>query len=122
MACMQPGVAIAAVASHYRMNANLLLRWVASQEELDAAAQARESTIVPTAEFVVYVELDIYATTGCSPAASCRSASSSRDETDPFCPPQRAWRMRVSQGHPGKLPSQPVNHIAKSLPHRWVPA
>lgn len=51
-ACMQPGVSIAAVALHYRLNANLLRRWVAAQEELDAAEQARQSMIVPTAEFV----------------------------------------------------------------------
>lgn len=51
-ACMQPGVSIAAVALHYRLNANLLRRWVAASEELDAAEQARASMIVPTAEFV----------------------------------------------------------------------
>ena len=51
-ACMQPGVSIAAVALHYRLNANLLRRWVAAQEELHAAGQARESMIVPAAEFV----------------------------------------------------------------------
>jgi transposase len=37
-ACMQPDVSIAAVALHYRLNANLLRRWVARQEELDEAA------------------------------------------------------------------------------------
>ena len=51
-ACLQPGVSIAAVALHYRLNANLLRRWVAAQEELDAAEQARQSIMVPTAEFV----------------------------------------------------------------------
>jgi transposase len=51
-ACLQPGVSIAAVALHYRLNANLLRRWVAAQEELDAAEQARQSMIVPTAQFV----------------------------------------------------------------------
>jgi transposase-like protein len=49
-ACMQPGVSIAAVALHYRLNANLLRRWVAAQEEFDATA--RESMTVPCAEFV----------------------------------------------------------------------
>jgi transposase len=29
-ACMRPGVSIAAVALHYRLNANLLRRWVAA--------------------------------------------------------------------------------------------
>lgn len=51
-ACMQPGISIAAVALHYRLNANLLRRWVAAQEELDAAEQARQSMIVPKGEFV----------------------------------------------------------------------
>jgi transposase len=31
-ACMHPGVSIAAVALHYRLNANLLRRWVADHE------------------------------------------------------------------------------------------
>ncbi|MEX3935788.1 hypothetical protein AB4Y32_28975 [Paraburkholderia phymatum] len=30
---MQPNVSIAAVALHYQLNANLLRRWVAAQEE-----------------------------------------------------------------------------------------
>ncbi len=49
---MQPGVSIAAVALHHRLNANLLRRWVAEQEELDAAAEARELMAVPQAEFI----------------------------------------------------------------------
>ena len=51
-ACMQPGVSIAAVALHYRLNANLLRRWVADQEEQDMAAQARQAMTVSPAEFV----------------------------------------------------------------------
>ena len=51
-ACMQPGVSIAAVALHYRLNANLLRRWVADQEEQDMAAQARQTMMVSPAEFV----------------------------------------------------------------------
>jgi transposase len=50
--CMQPGVSIAAVALHYRLNANLLRRWVADQEEQDLAAQARLAMTAPPAEFV----------------------------------------------------------------------
>jgi transposase len=50
--CMQPGVSIAAVALHYRLNANLLRRWVADQEEQDLAAQARLAMTSPHAEFV----------------------------------------------------------------------
>jgi transposase len=41
-ACMQPGVSIAAVALHYRLNANLLRRWIADHETQgpDADTQA----------------------------------------------------------------------------------
>lgn len=51
-ACMQPGVSIAAVALHYRLNANLLRRWVAEQKAPDPAAQVRESMLVPATGFV----------------------------------------------------------------------
>jgi transposase-like protein len=50
-AAMQPNVSIAAVALHYQLNANLLRRWVAAQEEQDVAHEARQSMSVP-AEFV----------------------------------------------------------------------
>src|ERR1700688_3750718 len=51
-ACMQPGISIAAVALHYRLNANLLRRWVATQEELDEAAEVRKAMTVAPAQFV----------------------------------------------------------------------
>ena len=51
-AAMQPNVSIAAVALHYRLNANMLRSWVAAQEERDMAAQARESMSAGAAEFV----------------------------------------------------------------------
>ena len=51
-ACMQPGISIAAVALHYRLNANLLRRWVATQEELDADIEARKAMAVAPAPFV----------------------------------------------------------------------
>lgn len=51
-ACMQPGVSIAAVALHYRLNANMLRTWVSAHEERAAMAQARASMSVPTAGFV----------------------------------------------------------------------
>jgi transposase len=51
-ACMRPGISVAAVALHHRLNANLLRRWVAAQEELDAAVQARRTMTVSPAEFV----------------------------------------------------------------------
>lgn len=51
-ACMQPGISIAAVALHYRLNANLVRRWVALQEELDVTNQARQAMAVTPPEFV----------------------------------------------------------------------
>ena len=51
-AAMQPNVSIAAVALHYRLNANMLRSWVAAQEERDAAEVARKSMSAPGAEFV----------------------------------------------------------------------
>ncbi|WP_080407657.1 IS66-like element accessory protein TnpA [Burkholderia ubonensis] len=51
-AAMQPNVSIAAVALHYRLNANLLRRWVAAREEQDAASEARQSLSMPPAEFI----------------------------------------------------------------------
>lgn len=51
-AAMQPNVSIAAVALHYRLNANLLRSWVALQEELDAAEEARRLLPSPQADFV----------------------------------------------------------------------
>jgi transposase len=51
-ACMQPGISVAAIALHYRLNANLLRRWIVAQRELDAAVQARRTITVSPAEFV----------------------------------------------------------------------
>lgn len=51
-ACMRPGISIAAVALHHRLNANLLRRWVSDQEELAVADQARQAMTVSPAEFV----------------------------------------------------------------------
>ncbi|WP_230958967.1 transposase [Burkholderia stagnalis] len=51
-AAMQSNVSIAAVALHYRLNANMLRSWVAAQEERDSAELARKSMSVPSAEFV----------------------------------------------------------------------
>ena len=47
-AAMQPNVSIAAVALHYRLNANMLRSWVAAQEERDAAEAARKSMSAPS--------------------------------------------------------------------------
>ena len=51
-AAMQPNVSIAAVALHYRLNANLLRSWVAAQEERDAAEAARQELNISPPEFV----------------------------------------------------------------------
>ena len=53
-AYMQPGVSIAAVALHYRLNANLLRRWVAEHETQapDAITPANESMPIQPAGFV----------------------------------------------------------------------
>lgn len=51
-AAMQPNVSIAAVALHYRLNANLLRSWVAAREERDAAEAARQELNVSPQEFV----------------------------------------------------------------------
>ena len=50
--CMQPGISIAAVALHYRLNANLLRRWIVEHEGFEVAAQAREALGTPSCEFV----------------------------------------------------------------------
>jgi transposase len=51
-ASLQAGVSLAAVALHYRLNANLVRRWVIAHEESETAAQAREAMVLPSAEFV----------------------------------------------------------------------
>jgi transposase len=53
-ACMQQGVSIAAVALHYRLNANLLRRWVADHEpqEPDADTSAGKTMPMQPAGFV----------------------------------------------------------------------
>lgn len=51
-ASLQPGMSLAAVALHYRLNANLVRRRVIAHEEAEAAAQARKAMILPSAEFV----------------------------------------------------------------------
>ena len=52
--CMHPGVSIAAVALQYRLNANLLRRWVAEHQtrEADASAPAGKTMPIQPAEFV----------------------------------------------------------------------
>jgi transposase len=53
-ACMQQGVSIAAVALHYRLNANLLRRWVVAHEtqEPDTVTPASRLMPIQPAEFV----------------------------------------------------------------------
>ena len=49
-ACLQPGVSIAAIALHYRLNANMLRTWVAAHKR--AATEQGGASTVPMAEFV----------------------------------------------------------------------
>lgn len=51
-ACMQPGISVAAVALRHQLNANLLHRWVATQEEQNKAAPAREAMPIAPPPFV----------------------------------------------------------------------
>ncbi|MGG1943669.1 transposase [Trinickia sp. NRRL B-1857] len=51
-AAMQPHVSIAAVALHYRLNANLVRTWITRQAKRHGATQASHSTNVSPAEFV----------------------------------------------------------------------
>jgi transposase len=46
-ACLHPGVSIAAVALHYRLNANLLRRWVVAHESQQPDAATPASTAMP---------------------------------------------------------------------------
>jgi len=50
-ACMQPGVSIAAVALHYRLNANMLRTWVSAHQRA-IVEQERTPREASTAEFV----------------------------------------------------------------------
>ncbi len=51
-AAMQPHVSIAAVALHYRLNANLVRTWITRQAKRQGGTQASHSTDVSPAEFV----------------------------------------------------------------------
>jgi len=67
-ACMQPGVSIAAVALQYRLNANLLRRWVAAHEtqEPDAVIPAGHSMPTDPAGFVP-LQLNLAGTAASTP-------------------------------------------------------
>jgi transposase len=51
-ACSQPGISVAAVALRYRLNANLLRRWVAAHAQRDGIAQAQQAITAAVPEFV----------------------------------------------------------------------
>lgn len=51
-ACLQPGVSTAAVALHYRLNANMVRAWVTAQAGTAHPRPAREATSLPVGEFV----------------------------------------------------------------------
>jgi transposase-like protein len=50
-ACLQPGVSIAAIALHYRLNANMLRTWVAAYRRTVTEREGASAS-VPMAEFV----------------------------------------------------------------------
>lgn len=51
-AAMQPHVSVAAVALHYRLNANLVRSWITRQAKRQGGKQTSQSTDVSPAEFV----------------------------------------------------------------------
>ena len=51
-ACQQPGVSIAAIALHYRLNANMLRTWLTAHERAAVSEQSGSSRISPVAKFV----------------------------------------------------------------------
>lgn len=51
-ACQQPGVSIAAIALHYRLNANMLRTWLTAHERATAMEQPGSSAVRPVAEFI----------------------------------------------------------------------
>jgi len=67
-ACMHPGVSIAAVALHYRLNANLLRRWVTDHEpqQSDAIIPSDKPMPIKQAEFVP-LQLDLPDTAASTP-------------------------------------------------------
>lgn len=77
-AAMQPHVSVAAVALHYRLNANLVRSWITRQAKRQGGKQTSHSTDVSPAEFV---PLQIAAPPSTSPASGaievevCRGAT-----------------------------------------------
>lgn len=51
-AAMQPHVSVAAVALHYRLNANLVRSWITRQAKRQGGMQTSQSTDASPAEFV----------------------------------------------------------------------
>jgi transposase len=51
-ACMQPGVSMAAIALHYRLNANMVRNWVSAHEERPVAEPISASASGARAEFI----------------------------------------------------------------------
>lgn len=63
---MQPHVSVAAVALHYRLNANLVRSWITRQAKRQGGKQTSQSTDVSPAEFV---PLQLAAPSGAAPAS-----------------------------------------------------
>lgn len=51
-ACQQPGVSTAAIAMHYRLNANMVRTWLTAYERAAAMEYSGSSPVRPVPEFV----------------------------------------------------------------------
>jgi transposase len=58
-ACQGPGVSLAAIALHHKLNANLLRRWVEQAERNDCVLVARSDVGVPSAAPPAFVPLPL---------------------------------------------------------------
>jgi transposase len=58
-ACQGPGVSLAAIALHHKLNANLLRRWVEQAEGNERFLVARSEVSVPSAAAPAFVSLPL---------------------------------------------------------------
>lgn len=58
-ACQGPGVSLAAIALHHKLNANLLRRWVEQAERNDCVLVARSDVAAPSAAAPAFVPLPL---------------------------------------------------------------
>ena len=63
-ACQGPGVSLAAIALHHKLNANLLRRWVEQAERNDCVLVARSDVAAPSQAAPAFVPLPLETTRG----------------------------------------------------------